>query len=250
MTDLLEQVRAREWFYTFELPDGSRTTTYHGGELDAIHDTRWKLLEHTLEGVYPGGYADLTAVDLAAHQGWFASRLAGAGLRQVTCVEQRDSHVADSRLIAQVQGFDEMRFVHSDIFDLDAGELGTFDVVLMLGLLYHLENPVGALRLARTLCRDLFVIETQVVPGMSGMVDFGSYRFVRPLHGSFGLIDETDETHGPEAGATGICLVPSVEALTWLLRKVGFRDVEVLQPPEDAYEQLRYGKRVMVTARV
>ncbi len=120
----------------------------------------------------------------------------------------------------------------------------------MLGLLYHLENPVGALRLARVLCRDLFVIETQVVPGMSGMVDFGSYRFVRPLKGSFGLIDELDETHGPEAGATGICLVPSVEALTWLLEKVGFRDVTVLRPPADAYEQLLYGKRVMVSARV
>lgn len=250
MSDLLQQVHEREWFYTFELPDGSSTRTYHGGELDAIHTTRWQMLEHRLDGVYPDGFAGLEAIDLAAHQGWFASRLARAGLRNVTCVDQRESHVQDSRLIGQVLGFDEMQFVHSDIFDLDTTELGTFDVVLMLGLLYHLENPVGALRLARALCRDTFVIETQVVPGMTGMVDFGSYRFVRPLKGAFGLIDELDETHGPEAGATGICLVPSVEALTWLLHKVGFRDVEVLQPPADAYEQLLYGKRVMVAARV
>ncbi len=250
MSELLQQVHEREWFYTFELPDGSTTRTYHDGELDSIHTTRWRMLEHRLEKVYPGGFAGLTAVDLAAHQGWFASRLAQAGLRRITCVDQRESHVRDNRLMGQVLGLDEMRYVHSDIFDLDLAELGTFDVVLMLGLLYHLENPVGALRLARALCSDLFIIETQVVPGMSGMVDFGSYRFVRPLQGAFGLIDELNETHGPEAGATGICLVPSVEALTWLLNKVGFRDVEVLQPPADAYEQLLYGKRVMVAARV
>lgn len=250
MSELLEQVNQREWFYSFELPDGSTTRTYHEGELDAIHNTRWRMLEHTLEGAYADGFGDLTAIDLAAHQGWFTARLARAGLTKITGVDQRASHVEDATLMARVLGNEQTRFLHSDIFDLDAEALGTFDVVLMLGLLYHLENPVGALRLARALCRDLFVIETQVVPGMTGMVDFGSYRFVRPLQGAFGLIDELNETHGPEAGATGICLVPSVEALTWLLEKVGFREVTVLRPPADAYEQLLYGKRVMVSARV
>jgi len=40
--------------------------------------------------------------------------------------------------------------------------------------------------------------------------------------------------------------VPSLEALMWIMRKIGFRRVELLEPPADAYEQLRYGKRVMV----
>jgi hypothetical protein len=69
---------------------------------------------------------------------------------------------------------------------------------------------------------------------------------VRPLKGSFGIIDETDDTHGPEASTTGICLVPSVEALLWIMRKIGFARVDVLPPPPDAYEQLLHGKRVMV----
>jgi len=34
------------------------------------------------------------------------------------------------------------------------------------------------------------------------------------------------------------------------MRKVGFRRVEILPPPADAYEQLRYGKRVMVAGFV
>ncbi len=85
---------------------------------------------------------------------------------------------------------------------------------------------------------------------MTGVVDYGSFRFVRPLKGSFGIIDETEETHGPEASTTGICLVPSLDALFWIMRKIGFSRVEMLAPPEDAYEQLRYGKRVMVAAYV
>ena len=250
MSDLLQQVKARQWFYNYELPDGSSTETYHGDQLSAIHETRWQLLQRTLEQAFPQGLAALDAIDLAAHQGWFSMQLAAAGLSRVTGVDQRASHVEDSRLMAELLGHDQLRFLHSDIFDLDTDALGQFDLVLMLGLLYHLENPVGALRLARALCKQLCVLETQIVPGMSGMVDFGSYRFVRPLKGSFGIIDEIDETHAPEAGATGICLVPSLEALTWLLHKVGFQRVEVLPPPVDAYEQLLYGKRVMVAAWV
>ncbi len=96
----------------------------------------------------------------------------------------------------------------------------------MMGLLYHLENPVGALRTCRALCRKLCLIETQIVPGMSGWVDYGGYQYVRPLKGSFGIIDETGDTHGPEASITGICLVPSLEALLWILEKVGFSQVQ------------------------
>jgi len=247
---LLDQVRAREWFYDFELPDGSHTTTYHGGELDAIHDTRWRMLQHCLDGEFPDGLGPLQGLDLAAHQGWFSIRLAQAGMGRVVGVDANSGHVEDASLMASALGLRQLEFTNQDIFDLGDAGAGQYDVVLMLGLLYHLENPVGALRLARALCRRLCVIETQIVPGMSGKVDFGSYRFVRPLKGSFGLIDETEETHGPEAGISGICLVPSLEALTWLLEKVGFSQVEVLRPPPEAYEQLRYGKRVMVAARV
>ena len=75
----------------------------------------------------------------------------------------------------------------------------TFDVTLMLGLLYHVENPVGALRLARALTRRACVIETQVTPNMTGVVDWGAYTFQRQMVGSFALIDETAETHAPEA---------------------------------------------------
>jgi hypothetical protein len=248
MSDLLDQVHAREWFYRYELPDGSHTATYHAGSLDAIHETRWRMLEQCLDQEFPLGLGSVQAVDLAAHQGWFATRLAQSGIGSVHGIDARASHVADSRLISAVLGLENVQFTQSDVFDIDTAGLGRFDLVLMLGLIYHLENPVGALRLARALCSKLCVIETQVVPGMSGMVDFGSYQFVRPLRGSFGIIDETDETHGPETGVTGICLVPSVEALTWLLGKVGFSRSEVLVPPADAYEQLHHGKRVMVVA--
>jgi tRNA (mo5U34)-methyltransferase len=250
MSSLIEQARAREWFYAYELPDGSVTPTYHGIDIQAIHDTRWRMIERSLEQQLGAERGSLTALDLASHQGWFSVKLAQAGFGRVQGIEARRSHVDDSRLMADIYGLEGLSFRQGDIHDVDAEALGQFDVVLMMGLLYHLENPVGALRTCRSLCRQLCLIETQIVPGMSGWVDYGGYQYVRPLKGSFGIIDETGETHGPEASITGICLVPSLEALLWILQKVGFSRVSVLEPPADAYEQLLHHKRVMVAAVV
>jgi len=250
MSSLIDQALAREWFYDYELPDGRRTPTYHGVDIQAIHDTRWSMARACVRQRLGDDYAGLSALDLASHQGWFAIRMAQAGFGRVLGIDARASHVEDSSLMGQIYGLENLDFQQGDIHALEAGSLGEFDVVLMLGLLYHLENPIGALRACRALCRNLCLIETQIVPGMTGFVDYGGYQFVRPLKGSFGIVDETGDTHGPEASITGICLVPSLEALLWILEKVGFASAEVLEPPDDAYEQLRYHKRVMVAAQV
>lgn len=246
MPTVEEQALGKTWFYPFRLPSGRVTMTYDGGALDAIHATRLAMLQAALRKEFGQSIAQCTAIDIACHQGYFSTQLAQMGARDVLAVDARAEHVADANLIREALHLGNLRVQQSDVHALTPEALGRFDIVLMLGLIYHLENPVGALRVAHALTRRICLVETQIVPGMTGMVDYGSYRFVRPLKGSFGIIDETEETHGPEASTTGICLVPSLEALMWIMRKIGFRRVELLEPPADAYEQLRYGKRVMV----
>ena len=165
-------------------------------------------------------------------------------------MDARAEHLADAQLMADVLGVRTLRPLQIDIEDARPADLGTHDVTLMLGLLYHLENPVRALRLARAVTRKVLVIESQVVPHMSGVVDWGSWRFQRHMVGNFGIIDETEETHAPEASVRGICLAPSAEALEWLLRRVGFARVERLLPPPDGHEQLVGHKRAMFAAHV
>ena len=47
-----------------------------------------------------------------------------------------------------------------------------------------------------------------------------------------------------------VSLVPGRTALLWTLRSVGFSRVEIIPPPEGAYEQLARGQRVMAAAWV
>lgn len=248
MTD--QRLFDKTWFYRFRLPDGRVTNTYDDGALDAVHTTRLSMLHDVVRARFGDSLAGHDAIDIACHQGWFSTQLLEWGADSVLAVDARAEHIADVELIRDALKLSKLRTLQSDVHAIEPAKLGKFDLVLMLGLIYHLENPIGALRQAFALTKHLCVIETQVVPGMSGMVDYGSYRFVRPLKGSFGIIDETDDTHGPEASTLGICLVPSVEALLWILHKIGFSRVELVPVPDDGYEQLRHGKRVMVAAYV
>lgn len=241
--ELFEAIHQREWFYPFELPDGSSTASYLPESAVAVHETRLAMMRKVLEPVL--ARESLSALDLASHQGWFSMHLAQLGCSQVTGLEPREGHVADSRLMMRALGLESVSFVQSDIEHIDQAGVEPADIVLMLGLLYHLENPVLAIRAAHRYCRRVCLIETQVGPHLSGPLDWGSYEFVRPIQGCFSVIDETDETHGPEASTGGICLAPSAPTLVWIMQKVGFRDVALIEPPADGYEQHRHHKRVM-----
>jgi hypothetical protein len=247
---LEELALMRRWFYPYRLPSGRVTATSEGESIDAIHHTRLRMLDSELLRTFGNRCEGRSAIDLACHQGWFAAHLAQCGFTSVLGVDARAEHIADASLMRDLLELRNLAYRQSDVHALDASALGSHDLVLCFGLIYHLENPIGALRIARALCRRLCLIETQIAPGLGGWIDYGNHRYVRPLQGSFGIIDETGDTHGPEASTTGICLVPSLEALMWILPRIGFDRVEVLPVPADGYEQLVHHKRVMVAAWV
>jgi len=54
------------------------------------------------------------------------------------------------------------RSLEIDVFELDPAKHGTFDVVLFLGVLYHLKDPFGGLQRAAAMCRDHLIVETMI----------------------------------------------------------------------------------------
>jgi tRNA (mo5U34)-methyltransferase len=241
----------KTWFYPYVLANGECVPSAHDHALDAIHHTRTHMLHAALDEHFAENSTSLTAIDLACHQGWFAVELAKRGFNRVLATDARAHHTADTRLISEAYQLQQyIDTLTCDVHALDSQSLGQFDLVLCLGLIYHLENPIGALRKAHALCKQVCIIETQIAPGQTGLVDYGSHRFVKPIEASFVVVDETYETHGPEASTLGISLIPDLNGLIWILKRIGFKTVKILPAPENAYEQLRYGKRVMLAAYV
>ena len=66
------------------------------------------------------------------------------------------------------------------------------------------------------------------------------------LNGLFGLC--VDYSHSPEGGLTDVALVPSRQALEFLLKQFGFKTVDFYTPELSDYEQFVRGHRVVVYA--
>jgi tRNA (mo5U34)-methyltransferase len=113
--------------------------------------------------------------------------------------------------------------VVGDFMALDPVELGTFDVVLFLGVLYHLRDPLAALRRVRALTAGVAVVETEAV-AILGMprAELLSFTPGAELRG--------DHTNW---------FAPSAAALAGMCRAAGFGRVDVRIGPPPRRVQLR-----------
>jgi tRNA (mo5U34)-methyltransferase len=250
--NLEAKILGREWFYEFQLPSGKKTKSYLPNEIQPIHQTRERMMFNYLEPRVGDRWGELRCLDLACHEGYFALKLALHGCREVLGIDAREEHVTNAVLIRDLHGLKNLTFKCGNVLELTGTGLGEFDVVLMLGLLYHVPDIIGALRAVRTLTKGVCLIETQLAPELPAEIEWGRKELKKEIKGCFAVVDESQElaVGNREASLGSTSLVPSRDALAYLLPRLGFTDVEFLVPPSDAYEQLARGMRVMIAATV
>jgi tRNA (mo5U34)-methyltransferase len=242
----LESIRQRIWFYQFHLPDGSCTETRISPEVLQIHDQRRRHLQQVIADQIDNP-SELTAIDFASHEGYYSVELAKR-FSSVRGFEYRADSIAAARLICDALDVRNVEFVQANLQDLPFDAKLCADFVLVYGLIYHMEDPIHVLRLASQLCRKHILVETQVFPyEISGRIEDGHYQWQRAVNGVFALVP--DYPDGAEGGSTELALVPSLNALIFLLKTFGFERTEVIAPFPDDYEQFRRGARVIVYGR-
>ncbi len=202
-----------------------------------------------LEALRPlleGGRNDLTALDFSSHQGFFSLELA-KHCRRVLGLEFRQQNVESARLIRDTLDIQNVEFMQENIETMPAHKYEPADIVLCFGLVYHVENPIGVLRRARELTKQVLLVETQTtILDLEGPIDNGHHSWTRYMHGYFGVVE--GDPDNDDGSVADIVLVPSPKVLIWLLRKLGFSKVTRLEPPQGAYQQLATHKRVMIEA--
>jgi len=223
-------------------------------ELLEVHRTRAEMIEPTVRAALADAGSDSRALDLGCSEGWFSHQLLHWGASSVLGVDVRDVNVRRARLVARHFGIPQTRltFRAGDVFDLDPGELGTFDVVLALGLVYHLEDPVGMLRLARALTHSVCIVESQLTQQREPVVyGWGSTGSQLEAEASFAAILERDADVQPSASRAGVLsLIPNRAALGLMLEAAGFDELEWLAAGTTHNAQYRGGDRAIAVARV
>jgi SAM-dependent methyltransferase len=226
-----------------------------GPELPSVHETRRAMIEPVVREAIAASGPDASVLDLGCNEGWFAHRALEWGAARVVGLDIRDSNVRRARLIAEHYELASVRFERADVFELDPAALGEFDIVLVLGLIYHLENPIGALRVARALTRGIVVVESQLTAHNEDIrLGWGETGVFRPAAGHWAtVLEPAEEQHddgNPLASFGGVLsLVPNRAALVQALEIVGFRDVRMLEAPAGLNAQYVEGHRGIAAGR-
>jgi tRNA (mo5U34)-methyltransferase len=119
----------------------------------------WTAPDHFL-GDYPGAkfrrfaphlpndLSGKSVLDIGCNAGFYSIELRRRGADRVLGIDSDERYLAQARLATEVLGFDDIEFAKLDVYDV--GALGeTFDLVIFMGVLYHLRHPLLALDLIR-----------------------------------------------------------------------------------------------------
>src|SRR5258708_18654555 len=126
--------------------------------------------------------SSLRVLDLACLEGMYAIEMARHGAEAVG-IEGREASIEKARFAKNVLGLDSLQLLQDDVRNLSREKHGEFDVVLCLGILYHLDTPDVFSFLARLgeVCRGFAIIHTHVALDAEVSRDYEGTRYRRRM---------------------------------------------------------------------
>jgi SAM-dependent methyltransferase len=161
-TALREQLAQRPWTaYNIRLTPEIETLP---GQPDFLQtDPRLHAILRTLSLLYYGDIRSLRIVDLGCLEGGFSLALAQRGA-DVLGIDARSLNIEKAMLLKEHFYLPNLWFVQADVKDFSIERFGRFDVVLALGILYHLDDPVPWLAKVVGATRSVLVVDSHFAP--------------------------------------------------------------------------------------
>jgi tRNA (mo5U34)-methyltransferase len=146
------------WFHNLHLPDGTQTCPNHPfGDFPAF-----KYRE--VAGSIPADLSGWSCLDIGCNAGFYSFQLAARGA-SILGIDVSAHYLRQARWAAeQFDVADRVRFEQMQVYDLAHIE-ERFDLVLFLGVLYHLRYPMLGLDIVCQKTRKLLLFQTLTVPG-------------------------------------------------------------------------------------
>lgn len=127
------------------------------------HGTHLRRIIQIVSDVTNQPLSNIRALDLACLEGLYGIELARHGA-QVVGIEGREANLQKARFSKEVLALDNLTLVQDDVRNLSVEKYGRFDVVLCLGILYHLDAPdvFHFVERMSDVCTRVAIIDTHV----------------------------------------------------------------------------------------
>src|SRR5262245_41528968 len=171
-SQLAERLASIEsWFYEFDLGPYGRTRSILPPDVLPIHQTRLDLVSRAVKDHFGDRLSDIRCLDVGCHEGFYSVSMSNLGVRQVRGIDVREESIEKARLISDILDLSNVSFGVENCELMDA-EAERYELTLLLGVLYHLENPMLVLKKLCALTSELCLIETQVADEVEGFAEW------------------------------------------------------------------------------
>jgi tRNA (mo5U34)-methyltransferase len=140
------------WFHNLNL-NGVQTAPEHF--LGDYPQVKFASFSHAL----PADMRGMTVLDIGCNAGFYSMEMKRRGADRVLGIDTDEHYLRQARFAAEVTGAD-VEFRHMPVWNV-AQLSEKFDLVIFMGVLYHLRHPLLALDLIHEhVCRDLLLFQS------------------------------------------------------------------------------------------
>ncbi|NCA70749.1 MAG: DUF1698 domain-containing protein [Sphingobacteriia bacterium] len=209
------------WFHRIELPHGLVTKKIsHFGEPADHPRSTWKRLQH----IIPEDLSGQSVLDVGCNGGFYAFRCHERKAQRILGVDARYHHVRQARFCAAVLEARNCSFERLGLYELDPRTHGTFDLVLALGLVYHLKHFYLGLEKLFWITGRQIILETAVAPADFDLPETPFVYGADQRH-AYPLLCIENPASALEAPSN--FFIPTPSAMAACMRSVGFEQVRI-----------------------
>jgi tRNA (mo5U34)-methyltransferase len=153
--DIRQRVRELgDWFHNLNLGGVQTAPNHFLGDYPAV---KWRRFADAI----PADLHGRTVLDVGCNGGFYSIEMKRRGAARVVGIDSDERYLAQARFAADVEGLD-IEFRQMSVYDLPLLHQ-TFDIVLFMGVLYHLRHPLLALDILHEyVCADMLVFQSML----------------------------------------------------------------------------------------
>lgn len=178
----------------------------------------------------PDDLTGMRVLDIGARDGFFTFESERRGAREVIALDNEPPHRTGFSIAARLLG-SKATYVTENVYSLNPEEYGSFDVVLFLGVIYHLRHPLLALDRIYDVCEPdaTLLVETHMID--EGFVDAaGNWHRLADFHPDLPVFPLVQYYPADTLGSDPTSQwAPSRTALAGWLRGAGFEPLSTWQ---------------------
>jgi tRNA (mo5U34)-methyltransferase len=152
-----EEIRVRiselgEWFHNLDIGGVQTAPNHFLGDYPSF---KWQRFQHAI----PADLTGKTVLDIGCNAGFYSIEMKRRGAKRVVGIDSDPGYLAQAGFASEMAGA-EIEFHQLDVYSV--AELNEkFDLVLFMGVLYHLRHPLLALDLLyEHAVKDLLVFQS------------------------------------------------------------------------------------------